>query len=135
MAKKRGNFSYIEAREALEAISATATKESIPYDLLRVFCGYGDASLARVADGRGNDAKDGKTILIKKLLAYRCSETNVFGDEDLYAILDDMRATPSISKTLSLSVSPFEIFILIAFSGNAPSMFSLHSMMSMPLSI
>lgn len=98
MAKKRGNFSYIEAREALEAISATATKESIPYDLLRVFCGYGDASLARVADGRGNDAKDGKTILIKKLLAYRCSETNVFGDEDLYAILDDMRATPSISK-------------------------------------
>lgn len=98
MAKKKGNFSYIEAREALEAISATATKESIPYDLLRVFCGYGDASLARVADGRGNDAKDGKTILIKKLLAYRCSETNVFGDEDLYAILDDMRATPSISK-------------------------------------
>lgn len=98
MAKKKGNFSYIEAREALEAISATATKESIPYDLLRVFCGYGEASLARVADGRGNDAKDGKTILIKKLLAYRCSETNVFGDEDLYAILDDMRATPSISK-------------------------------------
>lgn len=98
MAKKKGNFSYIEAREALEAISATATKESIPYDLLRVFCGYGEASLARVADGRGNDAKDGKTILVKKLLAYRCSETNVFGDEDLYAILDDMRATPSISK-------------------------------------
>lgn len=98
MAKKKGNFSYIETQEALEAISTTATKESIPYDLLRIFCGYGDASLARVADGRGNDAKDGKTILIKKLLAYRYPETNVFGDEDLYAILDDMRATPSISK-------------------------------------
>ncbi len=98
MAKKKGNFSYIETQEALEAISATATKESIPYDLLRIFCGYGDASLARVADGRGNDAKDGKTILIKKLLAYRYPETNVFGDEDLYAILDDMRATPSILR-------------------------------------
>ena len=98
MAKKKGNFSYIETQEALEAISTTATKESIPYNLLRIFCGYGDASLARVADGRGNDAKDGKTILVKKLLAYRYSETNVFGDEDLYAILDDMRATPSISK-------------------------------------
>ena len=80
MAKKKGNFSYIETQEALEAISTTATKESIPYDLLRIFCGYGDASLARVADGRGNDAKDGKTILIKKLLAYRYPETNVFGD-------------------------------------------------------
>ena len=68
MAKKKGNFSYIETQEALEAISTTATKESIPYNLLRIFCGYGDASLARVADGRGNDAKDGKTILIKKLL-------------------------------------------------------------------
>lgn len=98
MAKKKGNFSYIETQEALEAISTTATKESIPYDLLRIFCGYGDASLARVADGRGNDAKDGKTILIKKLLAYRYPETNVFGDEDLYAILDDMRATPSILR-------------------------------------
>ena len=98
MAKKKGNFSYIETQEALEAIATTATKWSIPYDLLRIFCGYGDASLARVADGRGNDAKDGKTILIKKLIAYRYSESNVFGDENLYAILDDMRATPTISK-------------------------------------
>ena len=59
MAKKnKGTFSYIETQQALEAIATTATRESLPYELLRIFCGYSDAAIARVKDGRGNDAKD-----------------------------------------------------------------------------
>ena len=44
-------------------------------------------------------------------------------------------STPSISKILSSSLSPFSIVILIAFSGSAPSIFSLHSITRMPLSM
>ena len=49
MAKKnKGTFSYIETQQALEAIATTSTRESLPYDLLRIFCGYSDAAIARV---------------------------------------------------------------------------------------
>lgn len=99
MAKKnRGTFSYIEAREALEALATTATKESFAYDLLRIFCGYGDATIARVQDGRGNDAKDGKTILIKKLLAYRPTEYTLLGEEDVSDVIEMMEKDPAITK-------------------------------------
>ena len=99
MAKKnKGTFSYIEAREALEALASTATKESFAYDLLRIFCGYGDATIARVQDGRGNDAKDGKTILIKKLLAYRPTEYTLMGEEDVADVIEAMEKDASITK-------------------------------------
>lgn len=99
MAKKnKGTFSYIETQQALEAIATTATRESLPYELLRIFCGYGDAAIARVRDGRGNDAKDGKTVLIKKLFAYRPTETTLLGEEDVSDVIEAMEKDPSISK-------------------------------------
>ena len=62
MAKKnKGTFSYLEAQQALENIAEKCTKENIVYELLRIFCGYGDASIQRIIDGRGNDAKDANT--------------------------------------------------------------------------
>ena len=99
MAKKnKGTFSYIETQQALEAIATTSTRESLPYDLLRIFCGYSDAAIARVQDGRGNDAKDGKTILIKKLFAYRPTETSLLGEEDVSDVIEAMEKDPSITK-------------------------------------
>lgn len=99
MAKKnKGTFSYLEAQEALESIQNTMTKESIGLGLLRVFCGYGDATINRIIDGKGNDAKDGKTILIKKLLAYRSIESSICDDENPYGILDEMMSDKSIAK-------------------------------------
>ena len=99
MAKKnKGTFSYIETQQALEAIATTSTRESLPYDLLRIFCGYGDAAIARIKDGRGNDAKDGKTVLIKKLFAYRPTETTLLGEEDVSDVIEAMEKNPSIAK-------------------------------------
>ena len=99
MAKKnKGTFSYIETQQALEAIATTSTRESLPYDLLRIFCGYSDAAIARVQDGRGNEAKDGKTILVKKLFAYRPTETTLLGEEDVSDVIEAMEKDPSISK-------------------------------------
>lgn len=99
MAKKnKGTFSYIETQQALEAIATTATRESLPYELLRIFCGYGDAAIARVRDGRGNDAKDGKTVLIKKLFAYRPTETTLLGEEDVSDVIEALEKDASIAK-------------------------------------
>lgn len=99
MAKQnKGTFSYIETQQALEAIATTSTRESLPYDLLRIFCGYGDAAIARIKDGRGNDAKDGKTVLIKKLFAYRPTETTLLGEEDVSDVIEAMEKNPSIAK-------------------------------------
>jgi len=99
MAKKnKGTFSYLETQEALESMQNTMTKDSIGLDLLRVFCGYGDATINRIIDGKGNDAKDGKTILIKKLLAYRPVESSICDDKNPYGILDEMMSDNSIAK-------------------------------------
>ena len=68
MAKKKSSFSHIEAQQKLEQLRTS--RETFGYDLLRIFCGYGEASIARIVDGRGNDARDGRTMLQKKLLAY-----------------------------------------------------------------
>lgn len=99
MAKKnKGTFSYLEAQQALENIAEKCTKENIVYELLRIFCGYGDASIQRIIDGRGNDAKDGRTILIKKLIAYRATDNGLFGDDNLYDLLETMQKDTAISK-------------------------------------
>lgn len=99
MAKKnRGTFSYLEAQQSLENIAERCTKENVVYELLRIFCGYGDASIQRIMDGRGNDAKDGRTILIKKLIAYRATENGLFGDDNLYDIIEAMQKDSSIKK-------------------------------------
>ena len=99
MAKKnKGTFSYIETQQVLEAIATTATRESLPYELLRIFCDYSDAAIARVKDGRGNDAKDGKTVLIKKLFAYRPTETTLLGEEDVSDVIEALEKDASIAK-------------------------------------
>ncbi|MBR0334149.1 MAG: class I SAM-dependent DNA methyltransferase [Bacteroidales bacterium] len=99
MAKKnKGTFSYIEAQQALENIAEKCTKENIVYELLSIFCGYGNASIQRIIDGRGNDAKDGRTILVKKLIAYRATDNGLFGDDNLYEIIEAMQKDSSIYK-------------------------------------
>ena len=99
MAKKnKGTFSYLEAQQALENIAERCTKDNIVYELLRIFCGYGDASIQRIIDGRGNDARDGRTILVKKLIAYRATENGLFGDDNLYEIIEAMQKDSSIYK-------------------------------------
>ena len=97
MAKKKSSFSHIEAQQKLEQLRTT--RETFGYDLLRIFCGYGEASIARIVDGRGNDARDGRTVLQKKLLAYRPQDCGgMFEGRDMYAELDDMRRDPKIAK-------------------------------------
>ncbi|WP_418974488.1 DNA methyltransferase [Alistipes sp.] len=97
MAKKKSSFSHIEAQQKLEQLRTS--RETFGYDLLRIFCGYGEASIARIVDGRGNDARDGRTMLQKKLLAY-CPQDcgGLFEGRDMYAELDDMRHDPKIAK-------------------------------------
>ena len=70
MAKKQ-NFSHIKAQEALEQAGSTLNAENLPYVLLSTFCGYGDASLDRVRDGRDNKSRDPGTILVKDKFVYR----------------------------------------------------------------
>lgn len=70
MAKKQ-NFSHIKAQEALEQVGSTLDAENLPYVLLSTFCGYGDASLDRVRDGRDNKSRDPGTILVKDKFVYR----------------------------------------------------------------
>lgn len=99
MAKKnKGTFSYIETQQALEHITEKCTKENLVYELLRIFCGYGDASIQRIIDGRGNDAKDGRTILIKKLIAYRATDNRLLGDDNIYDLIEAMQKDTVISK-------------------------------------
>lgn len=70
MAKKQ-DFSHIAAQEALEDIASRLNVDNIPYELLRIFCNYGDASLQRVRDGRDNKSRAPQTILVKDKLVYR----------------------------------------------------------------
>ncbi|MBR4390512.1 MAG: class I SAM-dependent DNA methyltransferase [Bacteroidales bacterium] len=93
MAKKQ-NFSHITAQEALEAIADNLNADNLPYELLRIFCGYGDASLQRVRDGRDNKSRDPQTILIKDKFVYRPSSK---GTEPL-AIIQALRNNASITR-------------------------------------
>lgn len=93
MAKKL-SFSHIDAQQALERLVGHTSGATFGYDLLRIFCGYGDASIKRIVEGKGNDAKDGTTLLVKRLLAYRPVEAGA----DLHECLDAMREDPQITK-------------------------------------
>lgn len=82
MAKKVKSFSHIEAQDALERLNETKpTGKELVYDLLRIFCGYGDGNIRRIRDGVGNKAKDGRTVLVPKLIAYRPKGGLDFHDE------------------------------------------------------
>ena len=94
MAKKTKSFSHIEAQDALEHLNeAKPTGEELVYDLLRIFCGYGDGNIRRIRDGVGNKIKDGRTVLIPNLIAYRPKAELDFHDE-----IKAMQANPKIAK-------------------------------------
>ena len=94
MAKKTKSFSHIEAQDALEHLNETKpTGEKLVHDLLRIFCGYGDGNIRRIRDGVGNKAKDGRTVLIPNLIAYRPKAELDFHDE-----IKAMQADPKIAK-------------------------------------
>lgn len=93
MAKKTKSFSHIETQDALEGIKARVSSgEDIVYELLRIFCGYGDGIIRRIREGIGNKAKDGKTVLIPKLIAYRAKGDLDFFDE-IMAMQSDIKIT------------------------------------------
>lgn len=101
MAKKQSTFSYVKATEALEQLgrSGTSATEFI-YDLLRIFSGFGDGQIRRTKEGPGNAAKDGITVLVKRLVAYRPVDAGQ-SDSDidaLYRAIDAMRADSKITK-------------------------------------
>lgn len=94
MAKKIKSFSHIEAQDALEHLNETKpTGEELVYDLLRIFCGYGDGNIRRIRDGVGNKAKDGRTVLIPNLIAYRPK-----GELDFHDEIKAMQADAKIAK-------------------------------------
>lgn len=94
MAKRTKSFSHIEAQDALEKLNESRPSgEELIYSLLRIFCGYGDGNIKRIRDGVGNKAKDGRTVLIPNLIAYRPK-----GELDFYDEIKDMQADKKIIK-------------------------------------
>ena len=91
---KKSTFSHVQAQQALEAVANTLNAENLPYELLRIFCDYGEASLQRIRDGRDNKARDEETILVKDKLVYRLG--NLI-DEPL-DIINLMLADPRITR-------------------------------------
>ena len=101
MAKKSKSFSQVQVTDVLEQLGqrGTSAPEFI-YDLLRIFAGYGDGQIRRIKEGPGNLAKDGETVLIKNLVAYRQTPVNTLdGDcSKMYDILNTMRDDAKIGK-------------------------------------
>lgn len=94
MAKKTKSFSHIEAQDALEVLSrSNPSGEELVYELLRIFCNYGDGNIRRIREGIGNKAKDGRTILISNIIAYRSKGKLDFHDE-----IKSMQNDPKIIK-------------------------------------
>lgn len=101
MAKKTKSYSQVQATDELEQLGkrGTSAPEFI-YDLLRIFAGYGDGQIRRTKDGPGNLAKDGETVLIKNLVAYREAVVNTLdGDcSMMYDVINAMRDDAKIVK-------------------------------------
>ena len=101
MAKKTKSYSQAQATDALEQLGQRGTPASeFIYDLLRIFAGYGDGQIRRTKDGPGNLAKDGETVLIKNLVAYREVVVNTLdGDcSKMYYVINAMRDDAKIAK-------------------------------------
>ncbi len=98
MAKKTKSFSHVQATEALERLGQNGTSASeFIYDLLRIFAGFGDGQVRRVKEGPGNSAKDGKTVLVKNLVAYRVVPT-ADDTSEMYDAIDNMHSDTKITK-------------------------------------
>lgn len=104
MAKKTKTYSQVQATDALEQLGQRSTSASeFIYELLRIFAGYGDGQVRRTKEGPGNLAKDGETVLIKNLVAYRPVTSENTSDADcpkLYDVINAMREDPKIAKRL-----------------------------------
>lgn len=102
MAKKTKTYSQVQATDALEQLGQRGTSASeFIYELLRIFAGYGDGQVRRTKEGPGNLAKDGETVLIKNLVAYRPVTSENTSDADcpkLYDVINAMREDPKIAK-------------------------------------
>lgn len=102
MAKKTKSFSHVAATDALEKLGKRGiSAPDFVYELLRIFSGYGDGQIRRTKEGPGNLAKDGKTTLIKNLIAYRPIDTDTFTDqhrEEFYDEIKTMQTEPKIAK-------------------------------------
>lgn len=101
MAKKTKTYSQVQATDELEQLAqrGTSAPEFI-YELLRIFAGYGDGQVRRTKEGPGNLAKDGETVLIKSLVAYRPAAINTpDGDcSKMYDVVNAMRGDTKIAK-------------------------------------
>ena len=101
MAKKTKSYSQVHATDELEQLGkrGTSAPEFI-YDLLRIFAGYGDGQVRRTKDGPGNLAKDGETVLIKNLVAYRETVVNTLDGNcsKMYDVINAMRDDAKIAK-------------------------------------
>lgn len=101
MAKKAKSFSQVQATDALALLGqrGTSAPEFI-YELLRIFARYGDGQIWRTKEGPGNLSKDGETVLIKNLVAYRQAVVNtLIGDcSVMYDIINVMRSDTKIAK-------------------------------------
>lgn len=96
MVKNTKSFSHIEAQDALEKLNEShISGEELIYHLLAIFCGYGEGNLRRIREGVGNKAKDGRTILIPNLIAYRPKGQLDFHDE-----IKDMQSDTRIVKQI-----------------------------------
>ncbi|MCM1317096.1 MAG: N-6 DNA methylase [Bacteroides sp.] len=101
MAKKTKTYSQVQATDALELLGGRGTTASeFIYDLLRIFAGYGDGQIRRTKEGPGNLAKDGKTVLIKNLVAYRPAFVNSLDGNcaNIYDIVNALREDVKIAK-------------------------------------
>lgn len=99
MAKKQKSFSHVQATEALERLGQRGTSASeFVYELLRIFAGFGDGQIRRTKEGPGNSAKDGKTVLVKNLVAYREAYTSAGDCQAMYDVIEDMRSDAKITK-------------------------------------
>ena len=101
MAKKTKSYSQVLATEQLEQLGKRGTSATeLIYDLLRIFAGYGDGQIRRTKDGSGNLAKDGETVLIKNLVAYREAVVNTLDDDcsKMYDVINAMRDDAKIVK-------------------------------------
>lgn len=100
MAKKSKTFSHIEATDALERLGQRGTSaQEFVYDLLRIFAHWGDGQVRRAKEGPGNASKDGRTLVVKDLIAYRPMDAG----SDISAFYDEikaMRYDPKIAKHL-----------------------------------
>lgn len=97
MAKKAKSYSFTSATDQLNELGKKgASATELVYELLRIFSGFGDGQVARLKDGRGNSSNDGKTTLVKNLIAYRPSASEVI--DDLFDQIEVMKADSKISK-------------------------------------